>query len=251
MNTQQEDHGTDVYSEREALLHSLENNLGHTFKHRRLLELALTHSSFANEREGSCQHNERLEFLGDAVLELCISDRLFHKYPDLREGALTKMRSQLVSTPKLAKMAKRLGLDELLKLGRGEDLQGGRKRDSVLSDTFEAVLAAVYEDGGFEAAGRMVEKVFANDFLAVQQEVTRKDHKTLLQEVLQQRFKGMPVYTLTKTSGPEHARTFDIELQIPDGRTFTAQGSSYKKAQQLAAEQALLQLGQEKTEPKL
>ncbi len=245
MNTQE---NTDHVAEREAKISALEQTIGHHFTARQFLELALTHSSYANERESACEHNERLEFLGDAVLELCISDLLFHRYPDVREGALTKMRSQLVSTTNLAKMAKNLGLDWLLKLGRGEELQGGRKRESVLSDTFEAVLAAVYQDGGFVAAGRMVEKVFANDLCAVPNQGTHKDNKTLLQEVVQQRFKAMPIYNLTKTSGPEHARTFVIELLLPDGRSFTAQGSSYKKAQQKAAELALRKLGDEEAE---
>lgn len=233
--------------DRESHIQALEDTIGHHFRDREILELALTHSSFANERDCPCEHNERLEFLGDAVLELAISRRLFRSHPELREGALTKMRSRLVSTGNLAKMAQKIHLDVLLKLGRGEEQQGGRKRDSVLSDTFEAVLASVYEDGGFEAADRMVEKIFAKDLASMQVAVLKKDNKSLLQEVLHQRFKAMPVYTLTETSGPEHARTYVIKLQIPDGRSFTAKGSSYKKAQQKAAELALMQLGCEQS----
>ena len=130
----------------------VKKRLGHSFARRELLDLALTHSSWANEYSCGQEHNERQEFLGDAVLELCVSWEIYKRFPSAREGELTKMRSNLVSAVSLAERARDLGLDVLLKLGRGEENQGGRKRDAVLSDALEAVLAAVYEDGGFAAA---------------------------------------------------------------------------------------------------
>ena len=221
----------------------LEERIEHHFENMELLELALTHSSYANEEQSGGAHNERLEFLGDAVLELCVSHVLYHLYPMSREGELTKVRAALVSTSSLASLARELKLDELLKLGRGEELQGGRQRDSVLSDTFEAVLAAVYEDGGFQAAQRSVNAVFATHWKYPGEEKVPKDNKTRLQELVRQRFKAMPVYTQTACSGPDHARTFTVELTLPDGRTFSARGSSTKKAEQEAARCALTYLG--------
>ena len=133
-------------------LELVKKQLGHGFIRKDLLELALTHSSWANECGPGQEHNERQDFLGDAVLELCVSWELYRRFPSAREGELTKMRSSLVSAVSLAERARDMGLDRLLKLGRGEESQGGRKRDAVLSDALEAVLAAIYEDGGFAAA---------------------------------------------------------------------------------------------------
>ncbi|MBQ7607693.1 MAG: ribonuclease III [Desulfovibrionaceae bacterium] len=234
---------------RRQLLKEVEGRLAHTFKRNDHIELALTHSSFANEKVGvqdenshqsATEHNERMEFLGDAVLELCVSHVLFKLCPTLREGALTKIRSNLVSTTNLARMARELALDNLILLGHGEELQGGRQRDSVLSDTFEAVIAAVYMDGGFQAALKTIQKIF-NDHWdeAVSDQTASKDNKTRLQEIVQQRFKGLPVYNLAGSIGPEHAKIFIIDLKLPDGHVFQAQGPSYKKAEQEAARLAL------------
>ena len=142
----------------------LEPVLGYVFTKPALLDLALTHSSWANEYSCGQEHNERQEFLGDAVLELCVSWEIYKRFPSAREGELTKMRSNLVSAVSLAERARDLGLDVLLKLGRGEENQGGRKRDAVLSDALEAVLAAVYEDGGFAAAQKAVARIFAGQW---------------------------------------------------------------------------------------
>ncbi len=181
-----------------------------------------------------------MEFLGDAVLELCVSHVLFFLCPTLREGALTKIRSNLVSTTNLARMARELGLDNLVLLGHGEELQGGRQRDSVLSDTFEAVIAAVYMDGGFDAALTSIQKIFRDHWdEAAADLASSKDNKTRLQEIIQQRFKGLPVYNLAGSTGPEHAKIFIIELRLPNGAVFHAQGPSYKKAEQEAARMAL------------
>lgn len=221
----------------------LEDRLGHSFARPELLCLALTHSSFANEVGNGQQHNERLEFLGDAVLELCVSSELFRRFPDAREGELTKIRARLVSEGSLAEMAREIGLDRLVKLGRGEDAQGGRKRDSVLSDVFEAVLAAVYEDGGFEAALGMVSRLFAPcRFECAASGPQPRDFKSRLQEAMQRLFRDKPMYTRLTVCGPEHKPAFDVLLTLPDGREFTAGGGSCKKAEQQAARLALAAL---------
>lgn len=224
-----------------------EHILGHTFIRRELLDTALTHSSWANEN-GAEQHNERLEFLGDAVLELCVSHELFRRFPTAREGSLTKMRSRLVSAPSLAGQARKIGLDTLLKLGKGEEGQGGRKRDTVLSDALEAVLAAVYADGGFAAAQAAVRELFAGMWPEAEaaEKIASKDCKTRLQEIVQQRFGQTPVYVRRNSHGPEHARIFEVVLRLPDGKEIVAEGSSCKKAEQNAAQRALEDLRAQK-----
>ncbi|WP_297217510.1 ribonuclease III [uncultured Desulfovibrio sp.] len=223
-----------------AALRRLEDALGYHFRNVQLLHLALTHSSWANERGAGQRHNERLEFLGDAVLELAVSKELFERFHDLREGELTRLRSQLVSTTSLAERARELGIRELLLLGRGEEQQGGRQRDTVLSDAFEAVLAAVYEDGGFAAAQQCVGRIFAGLWPCGQHAPAHKDYKTRLQEVTQQRYRQRPVYRLVNSRGPEHAKVFDVAVMLPDGREIAASGTSCKKAEQEAARLALL-----------
>jgi len=217
----------------------LEPVLGYTFVKPELLDLALTHSSWANECGMGQNHNERLEFLGDAVLEICVSAQLYRRFPDAREGELTKMRAHLVSTVSLAERARKIGLDTMLKLGRGEESQGGRTRDGVLSDAFEAMLAAVYEDGGFDAAREAVARLFADRWPTAASKTMPKDYKTRLQEASQQQFGEAPLYTRLGSNGPEHAKVFEIGVKLPDGREFVATGSSCKKAEQNAAQQAL------------
>ncbi len=223
-----------------AALRRLEDALGYHFRNMQLLHLALTHSSWANERGVGQRHNERLEFLGDAVLELTVSKELFERFHDLREGELTRLRSRLVSTASLAERARELGIRELLLLGRGEEQQGGRQRDTVLSDAFEAVLAAVYEDGGFAAAQQCVGRIFAGLWPCGQHAPAHKDYKTRLQEVTQQRYRQRPVYRLVNSRGPEQAKVFDVAVMLPDGREIAASGASCKKAEQEAARLALL-----------
>ncbi|MDR2745234.1 MAG: ribonuclease III [Desulfovibrio sp.] len=225
---------------------ALEKRLGHVFARPELLTQALTHSSLANERPGSPEHNERLEFLGDAVLELCVSSALFRRFPLAREGELSAMRSRLVSAGSLARLARELGLDKLLLLGRGEEMQGGRCRDSVLSDVFEALLAAVYEDGGFAAALAAVENLFAPYWPGLDEEPRRpKDYKSRLQEKTLQLFRDRPIYQGKGSHGPDHARIFVVALRLPDGREFPGSGASCKGAEQDAARMALAALQQE------
>lgn len=224
-----------------AARRELETRIGHAFARPELLDLALTHSSWANEAGGD--HNERLEFLGDAVLELCVSAWLYHRFPGVREGQLTRLRSGLVSTASLAERARHIGLDGLLRLGRGEEEQGGRRRDTVLSDALEAVLAAVYEDGGFAAARGAVERIFDGRWPQGVPAVSVKDCKTLLQEATQRLFGQTPAYVRAGSSGPEHAKVFEVVLTLPDGAEFRASGPSCRKAEQEAARRALAALG--------
>ncbi len=218
---------------------SLQEKLGYTFKDIEYLRIALTHSSFANEHKKNTEHNERQEFLGDAVLELCVSWELFSRFSDVREGDLTRMRSSLVSASSLANIARELNIDTYIYLGRGEENQGGRQRDTVLSDALEAVLGAIFQDGGYAASFDVVKRIFATHFPCEVQQHLRKDYKTQLQETMLRLHKDRPVYVLEKSSGPEHAKVYEVRLALPDGRIFMATGQSLKRAEQEAARLAL------------
>ena len=220
-------------------LKALQTSISHSFSQVKLLETALTHSSCANECPAGAEHNERLEFLGDAVLELAVSQELFAMFPDTAEGQLTRMRARLVNEPTLADLARELGIPALLRLGRGEEMQGGRERPALLADALEAVFGAVFLDGGYEAATACVQAVFAGRWPAEPARPRTKDFKSRLQEETQYRFKARPVYTLVSASGPEHEKTYAVELALPDGRIIAAAGPSIKKAEHTAAEQAL------------
>lgn len=213
----------------------IEKNIGYVFTDTTLLTTALTHSSHANEQGCEAEHNERLEFLGDAVLELCVSAELFSRFPDAREGDLTRMRAQIVSQPFLTELAKEYHIDRALLLGKGEENQGGRERPSLLSDAFEALLGAVYLDGGFAAAAAVVRTMFSGKWPEQKRNSQTKDCKSLLQEVTQQQFKERPVYTLIGSSGPEHAKVFTVQVTLPDNLVFTSDGPSLKRAEQLVA----------------
>ena len=226
------------------MLARLQKDIPYQFGQVKLLSTALTHSSSANERQNSVEHNERLEFLGDAVLELCISDELYRRFGTTREGELTAMRSKLVKQETLASLARSLNLPEALALGKGEESQGGRERDSLLSDAFEALLGAIYLDGGFEAAKAVVLHQFAELWPEGEKKAKTKDNKSRLQEIMQELFRERPVYTLVGNSGPEHAKVFEVRLELPDKRVFVASGSSVKRAEQIAAQMALDTLGE-------
>ncbi|MDR2161512.1 MAG: ribonuclease III [Desulfovibrio sp.] len=224
------------------MLSRLQRALSYSFRRTDLLRAALTHSSYANERQEGLDHNERLEFLGDAVLELCISEELYRRFPDTREGRLTAMRSSLVKQQTLAGLARKVGLPEVLALGKGEESQGGRDRDSLLSDALEAVLGAVYLDGGFDAARGVVSVLFLPLWPRLEERKKARDNKSLLQEITQERFRERPVYSLERSFGPEHARIFEIRLELSGGICFRAGGSSVKRAEQAAAGMALAAL---------
>lgn len=217
----------------------IETAFNYMFRRPQLLHTALTHSSWANENGGGAGHNERQEFLGDAVLEVCVSWKLFTRFPQAREGDLTRLRSRLVSTTALADLARELGLECCLKLGRGEESQGGRHRDALLSDALEAVLGAVFEDGGYDAARQAVDYIFRHRWPEKLEHTPHKDFKTQLQEVTQRLYKNRPVYVLVDSHGPEHAKEFVVRLDLPDGRSFTTRGPSLKRAEQHAARLAL------------
>jgi ribonuclease-3 len=228
-----------------ASLAAVEQALGHAFTRPELLTTALTHSSWANERGEGPGHNERLEFLGDAVLELCVSEELFSRFPDAPEGELTLLRSQLVNEASLADMARRLALEEHILLGKGEENQGGRGRPALLSDAFEAVVGALFLDGGYDAVRGFVSRAFDGVWPARPAAPKVKDYKSRLQEYTQKTHKARPVYTLLGSDGPEHDKRFEVRLTLPLGREITATEKSVKKAEQMAAKLALAALGED------
>lgn len=219
-------------------LSELEDVLGHRFERRELLISALTHRSYANENPDlEWQDNEKLEFLGDAVLDLTVGHMLMERYPGLREGQLSVTRSQVVSEAGLSALAMELGLGTWLYLGKGEDRSGGRYKPSILADALEAVIAAVYLDAGFATAWTLVAKLFKDSINSVE-ETGFYDFKTRLQELAQARLKATPVYRVVSASGPDHAKTFEVCVEI-DGREWgRASGPSKKRAEQLAAANA-------------
>lgn len=229
----------------ERSLAPLMQRLGHDFADPGLLETALTHSSHANERDDGPGHNERLEFLGDAVLELAVSEALYRDFPDVPEGVLTLMRSKLVSEPTLAELAQALGLNRGILLGKGEENQGGRERPALLSDALEAVFGAIFLDAGFEAAAGAIRRVFAPIWPSGPLVPKVKDHKSRLQEYTQKRHKARPTYVLSRSFGPEHDKRFEVRLTLPDGGEISATGKSVKKAEQRAARLALEGLAEE------
>lgn len=224
------------------MVEPLQKNIPYRFGQVKLLMAALTHSSYANEQQDGAVHNERLEFLGDAVLELCISEELYRRFPGAREGELTAMRSRLVNQDTLASLARKIGLGEAIILGKGEEAQGGRERDSLLSDAFEALLGAIFLDGGFEAARKAILGLFNGLWPRQEARPKSKDGKSRLQEVTQQLFKARPLYSLISSEGPEHDKIFRVRLEIPEGAVFIAEGSSVKRAEQAAAHAALAKL---------
>lgn len=224
-------------------IEKFQEKIQYHFKNTDLLETALTHSSFANEHHlKKQQNNERLEFLGDAVLELVSSDLLFKKYPEKLEGALSKTRASLVCEPALAYCARRMNLGPFLQLGKGEDITGGRERDSILSDALEAVIGSIYLDGGILPARSFIMSFVLHDI-----ENTRLfyDCKTILQENIQSWSKDIPVYELVEASGPEHHRTFVMQIRLGDKILGQGSGRTKQAAGQNAAFQSLIQLKSE------
>jgi ribonuclease-3 len=230
--------------ERQAELRALSRRLGCRFKDLGRLHLALCHSSFTFERPEAGPSNEQLEFLGDAVLDLSVSHLLMETFPQAPEGELSRRRAALVNARQLADVARRLDLGACLLLGRGEKRQAGHEKPSLLADALEAVLAAAYLDGGFAKAQRLVRRWFA-PLLAQQGPLSWQDPKTALQELTQARHKISPTYHLLEESGPSHARHFRVELRLGERAVAQGEGSSKKKAEQLAAARALEKLGEE------
>ena len=221
-------------------LQVLEKKLGYTFRCKEQLQAALYHSSYANEhRAGGITSNERLEFLGDAVLGLVTADYLYHKHPDLPEGDLTRMRAALVCEESLYEVAQSLGLGNELRLGKGEEAGGGRQRASILADATESVFAAVYLDGGLEAARALIHRVLLDKERETDVEERRRDYKTELQELVQRRPEQVLRYEMTGTSGPDHDRVFSFRVLLNGQVAGTGEGRSKKEAEQTAARAAL------------
>ncbi len=224
----------------------LEKRIGYTFTDRSYLLLALTHSSYANEyRLHRIGHNERIEFLGDAVLEIITSDFLYRNFPDMSEGQMSRKRASLVCEPTLAYCARQVGLGEFLFLGKGEDMSGGRGRDSILSDALEALIGAIYLDGGLEEAKTFIMKYILDD---IEHKSMFRDSKTYLQEILQKDHKEPIRYELVDTIGPEHDRIFVMNVLLGDKVIGTGQGHSKQSAGQEAAYHAIVTMGREPRE---
>ena len=219
----------------------LQKKIGYRFSDVHLLEQALSHSSYANEhREKGAGNNERLEFLGDAVLELASSEYLFDQFPDLPEGDMTKLRASLVCEPTLAMCARQIGLPEHIRLGKGEERTGGRNRNSIVSDALEALIGAVYLDGGFANAKEFVRNHIMND---MEHKKLFYDSKTILQEIVQRDHSNEEIsYELVKEEGPDHAKRFVVEVIVSGRPQGQGTGSTKKAAEQEAAYHAILSL---------
>ncbi|MHC1726953.1 MAG: ribonuclease III [Syntrophobacteraceae bacterium] len=224
-------------------LEKLQDELGYRFQNRELLLRALVHRSYAYENSDVAADNETFEFLGDSVLGLAISHLLLELFPDCDEGELSRLRSSIVNERELALIASGIELGEFLLLGKGEELSGGRQKPSLLANAFEALLAAVYLDGGLDSAVRLVQKMFHSylehreeDFLL---KALDKDYKTQLQEITQARLKLTPTYFLEAEEGPDHEKTFYMRVAIADRVLAHGSGKSKKEAQQEAAKRAM------------
>lgn len=221
-------------------IEEFQNKISYHFHNQALLLEALTHRSYANENPGANQRdNERLEFLGDAVLEIISSEILFAAYPDWAEGQLTKCRASIVCEPTLAYCCRRIDLGKYLFLGKGEDHTGGRKRPSILSDAFEAVIGAIYLDGGLAPARSFIQTFIMHDIEHMQ---LFHDSKTILQEIVQSRCDDALSYTLISESGPDHAKTYTVSAKIGDQVYGKGTGNTKKAAEQEAAYQTILLL---------
>ncbi len=217
--------------------------IGYKFKDIQLLKRAMTHSSYANENKDSEGSNERLEFLGDAVLSIIVSDSIFRDYKNLPEGELTKIRASLVCENSLCSFAKEINLGEHLLLGKGERLTGGDSRPSILADAFEALIAAIYLDGGMEAASKFVMN-FVGRELADNHGGAFEDYKTMLQEIIQQNPEEVLEYRLVGESGPDHDKRFEVNIMLNSNVIGSGSARSKKKAEQLAAKEALRLMGE-------
>ncbi|NNB97940.1 ribonuclease III [Corallococcus exiguus] len=225
---------------------TLETRLGVQFSKRDLALEALTHKTYVNEnRDQNLKDNQRLEFLGDAVVDLAVSHRLMDRCPGVPEGELTKMRARIVHEEGLARVARSLRLGELLLLGRGESQSGGRDKNSLLADAMEAVLGAVYLSGGLEPALSLVDRIFGELVEEVASGAGRLDYKTLLQELAHEKLKLSPRYRVVAETGPEHSKVFEVEVCIGEAVYARASGRNKKEAEQAAARTTLERLKEE------
>lgn len=226
-------------------MESLERRLDYKFNNIKLLKNALVHSSYANEMRGDIHSNERLEFLGDSVLSIIVAEHIYNRYPDMPEGELTKIRASLVCEKSLCIFARELALGDYLLLGKGEDKNGGRERDSILADAFEAVLAAIYIDGGFEKAKKHIYNTVLRDVdHHIDDTESFKDFKTLLQEIIQRNPEESISYILIDEQGPDHDKIFTVQVRLNSNVIGQGIGKSKKQAEQMAACQALKLMGE-------
>ncbi len=218
--------------------------IGYRYKNIELLKEALTHSSYANEGKKNSKNNERLEFLGDSVLSIIVAEHLFTHYKHLPEGELTKLRASLVCEKSLHKFAKKIKLGDFLHLGKGEENTGGRERPSILADAFEAVIASIYLDDGLESAREFVLK-FVPEHIDMNTVSVLSDYKTALQEIIQKNREEKIEYVLVNEVGPDHNKSFLVEVHLNSNIIGTGKGRSKKQAEQYAAKEALELMGYE------
>lgn len=223
-------------------LEEFEKLIGYKFKDQKLLFEALSHSSFANESKHRYRSNERLEFLGDSVLSLVVADYLFENYSDIPEGELTKIRAMLVCEKALHDFSGTIDLGSYIMLGKGEEIAGGRERPSIIADAFEAVIAAIYLDGGMDAARRHILRFLPEDVLGAVSK-SYDDYKTILQEIIQRNPEEHVEYRLAGESGPDHNKVFTVEVMLNSNVIGTGSAHSKKAAEQLAAKEALRLMG--------
>lgn len=222
----------------------LENRIGYIFNNKDLLKNALIHRSFGNEHlKYKKINNERLELLGDAVLDLIVTEYLYNLYPNALEGELAKLKAMVVSEPVLAKVSKKLGYGEYLLLSKGEELTGGRDRNSILGDTFEAILGAIYLDSNFDTVKKIAMFHLKDLIEHINENEDILDFKTILQEYSQKEYKIIPVYKVLSESGPDHLKTFEVEVRINDDIIGYGIGKNKKGAEQLAAKDICKRLG--------
>lgn len=222
-------------------IQQLQETIHYQFRNPAFLEVALTHSSYANEVKHQVKYNERQEFLGDAVLSIIVSDYLFNNYT-VPEGELTKLRAAIVCEKSLDVMANKIGLGQYLRLGHGEELTGGRTRPSIIADAFEALIAAIYLDSGIESARKFV-LPFVTEMLEHEDSLSFKDYKTILQEIIQQNPEEKLVYKLVGEKGPDHDKRFLVDVMLNSNVIGRGEGRSKKNAEQMAAKEALELMG--------
>ncbi|MZH04208.1 MAG: ribonuclease III [Nitrospinae bacterium] len=226
-------------------LSSLQNKINFKFSDLKLLNKALTHKSYANEKSKSLKHNERLEFLGDSVLDILVSDFLVHKYSDFAEGILSKIRAAVVNESCLAKLARKINLGDYLLLGKGEDLSGGRNKPSILADAFEALAGAVFRDGRLDAASNIFLPLLIEEIENTAESWSFRDFKSDLQEYTQNKLVCIPSYKVVREMGPDHAKEFEVVVMIKNEVQGKGLGKSKKEAEQAAAKIAMENFSQE------
>lgn len=229
-------------NELEKNIGEFEDKINYVFKDKTLITVALSHSSYANEKKKTRHSNERLEFLGDSVLSIVVSRYLFEHFKHLPEGELTKIRASLVCEKALHEFALQIDLGKHILLGKGEENTGGRKRASILADAFEAVIAAIYLDGGLEAAAKHILRFIPKD-VDMKRSVAFSDHKTILQEIIQKNPEERIEYKLAGQFGPDHDKAFKVQVYLNSNVIGTGIGKSKKEAEQMAAKEALLLMG--------